>query len=75
MTIQGRCYCGAIEWKVVGKVNFTSVCHCKDCQTIGGSGFGSTSLMIYDLKGVQFTGAEEPKVSHAELEVGNKAQR
>ena len=50
-------------------------CHCKDCRIIGGSGFGSTSLMIYDVKGVHFTGAEEPKVSHAELEEGNKAQR
>ena len=60
---------------MVGKVDFTSVCNCKDQRTIGGSGFGSTSLMIYGVKGVQFTGAEEPKVSHAELEVGNKAQR
>ena len=60
---------------MVGKVDFTSACHCKDCQTIGGSGFGSTSLMIYDIKGVQFAGAEEPKVSHAELEVANKVQR
>jgi hypothetical protein len=60
---------------VVGKVDFTSACYCKDCQTIGGPGFGSTSLMIYDLKGIRFTGAEEQKVSHAKLEVENKAQR
>ena len=58
---------------MVGKVDFTLVCHYEDCRTIGAPRFGSTSLMIYDVKGVQFTGAEEPEVSHAELEVGNKA--
>ena len=72
--INGKCYCGAISWKVVSKVDFTAVCHCRDCQTLSGSGFGSTSLMIYDPKGVQFEG-DEPKVFHAKSDQGNSTQR
>ena len=49
-SIVGRCYCGAIEWQLVGKVNFTSTCHCTDCQAISGSAYGETALMIYDRK-------------------------
>lgn len=48
--ITGRCYCGAIEWHLMGKVNFTSTCHCDDCKTISGSAYGQTALMIYDRK-------------------------
>jgi len=69
-----HCYCGAISWKVVGTVAYTAVCHCRDCQTISGSAYGSTSLMIYDPKGVEFQG-DEPKVFHAESEQGNPTQR
>ncbi|KAF1344500.1 hypothetical protein BDV97DRAFT_283224, partial [Delphinella strobiligena] len=50
------------------------LCHCRDCQTITGSSFGSTSLMIYDAKGVKFTGPE-PKVYHSKSEQGNTTQR
>ena len=71
---QGRCYCGAISWSTTGKVDFTSMCHCKDCQTVSGSAFGTTSLMIYDPKGVKFEGAE-PKVFKAHSEQGNTTQR
>lgn len=46
--VTGRCYCGAIEWQLNGKVNFTSTCHCTDCQAISGSSYGQTALMIYD---------------------------
>ena len=71
---QGRCYCGEISWLTTGKVDFTSLCHCKDCQTVAGSAFGSTSLMIYDRDGVKFEG-KEPKVFHAKSEQGNSTQR
>ena len=60
---------------MVGKAAFTLVCHCKGCQTIGGSGFSSTNLMTYDSKGAQFTGVEEVKVSHVESDAGNKTRR
>ena len=75
MTINGKCYCGAIHWKVVAAVDFTAVCHCRDCQCISGSAFGSTSLMIYGPKGVEFSGEIEPKVYHATSEAGRDTQR
>ncbi|KAK5024214.1 hypothetical protein LTR13_010997 [Exophiala sideris] len=75
MTINGKCYCGAIHWHVVGAVDFTSVCHCRDCQCISGSAYGSTSLVIYDPKGVEFSGDIKPKVYHAKSEAGRHTQR
>lgn len=71
---QGRCYCGAILWSTTGKVDFTSMCHCKDCQTVAGSAFGTTSLMIYDRDGVKFEG-KKPKVFHAQSGHGSHTQR
>ena len=74
MAYKGVCYCGAIEWKVVGQVDFTSNCHCKDCQTVSGSAYGTTSLMIYDPKGVEFTKGA-PKVVHGFSDAHNTTQR
>ena len=73
MPFTGKCYCEAIEWTVVGKVDFTANCHCKDCQTVSGSAYGTTSLLVYDPKGVKFTGS--PKVVHGKSDAGSDNQR
>jgi hypothetical protein len=64
MTIQAVDVTARSSGKLIGKVDFTFVRHCKDCRTIGDSGFSPTNSMTYDPKGVQFTDAEEAKVSH-----------
>ena len=71
--IRGKCLCGAIEWNLVGKVDFTANCHCTDCQTLAGSAYGSTSLMVYDPNGVEFKGT--PKIFHSKADSGHKTQR
>lgn len=73
MALAGKCYCGQIEWTLIGEVAFTSNCHCKDCQTVSGSAYGTTSLMVYDPYGVQFKGS--PKVVHGFSDAGNTTQR
>lgn len=70
----GECLCESIKWTVTGKVDFPSVCHCTVCQTTSGSAFGTTSLMIYNPKGVIFQGAE-PKVYKDKSERGKTTQR
>ena len=72
--ITGHCYCGAIEWQLVGKVAFTANCHCKTCQCLAGSAYGSTSLMVYDDNGIEFTRGQ-PKVFHDTADSGNPTQR
>lgn len=74
-TYNGRCYCGAISWTAASSdVDFTSVCHCRVCQTLAGSAFGSTSLMIYKPDGVRFSG-KEPKLFHDKSEQGSTTAR
>ncbi len=39
MKIEGRCYCGAIEYEAQVQPGTTTVCHCADCQAQSGSAF------------------------------------
>jgi hypothetical protein len=73
MPITGKCYCGEIEWTLTGKIDFTSNCHCKDCQTVSGSAYGTTSLMVYDPHGVKFKGS--PKIVHGYSDAANTTER
>eukprot|EP01117_Protostelium_nocturnum_P019993 TRINITY_DN8814_c0_g1_i1.p1 TRINITY_DN8814_c0_g1~~TRINITY_DN8814_c0_g1_i1.p1 ORF type:complete len:140 (-),score=30.42 TRINITY_DN8814_c0_g1_i1:37-456(-) len=42
-SLNGHCLCGDIEFKIEGEPVAVYLCHCKDCQTISGSCFGTTS--------------------------------
>ena len=42
-TYQVRCYCGNIFWAIARRVDSTSMCHRKGCQTVAGLAFGTTS--------------------------------
>ena len=36
MDVTGRCYCGAVHYKVSGDPVFSAQCHCRECQYITG---------------------------------------
>ncbi len=39
MKIDGRCHCGSITFEAVVDPEKVSICHCMDCQSLGGSAF------------------------------------
>ncbi|HEY3947963.1 GFA family protein [Phenylobacterium sp.] len=41
MSISGGCQCGAVRFRVEGKVGAASICHCRMCQKATGGLFGS----------------------------------
>ena len=43
MQINGACLCGKITWQARIDLNLVGVCHCTDCQTVGGSTFQFTT--------------------------------
>lgn len=36
MTIEGRCYCGALRYQATGDPLFKGQCHCRECQYVSG---------------------------------------
>jgi hypothetical protein len=45
MEITGGCFCGAIEYAATIDVNLVGICHCRDCQILGGSAFRTTAMV------------------------------
>lgn len=43
MDINGACLCGDITWEAVIDPALVGVCHCTDCQTVGGTAFQFTT--------------------------------
>ena len=43
MKINGACLCGDISWEARIDPALVGVCHCTDCQTVGGSAFQFTT--------------------------------
>lgn len=39
MKIDGRCHCGLISYEAEVDPDMLTICHCTDCQTLGGSAF------------------------------------
>ena len=39
MQINGACLCGDITWRATIDPTLVGVCHCTDCQMVGGSAF------------------------------------
>jgi len=73
MAPHGRCYCGAIEWTITGKIDTTGNCHCTDCQRISGSAYGLTSFLVSGAEGVEFKGT--PKIIQGKSDAGKSTQR
>lgn len=36
MTMEGRCYCGAVRFRAEGDPIFQGQCHCRECQYVTG---------------------------------------
>ena len=45
MDIVGACFCGSIEYKATIDPNFIGICHCRDCQILGGSAFRTACIV------------------------------
>jgi len=37
--LQGRCYCGAVQYEVADAFQYAANCHCSDCRRATGSAF------------------------------------
>ncbi|MEL0137386.1 MAG: GFA family protein [Halieaceae bacterium] len=46
--IDGSCLCGDVCWEADVDPNRVGVCHCTDCQTVGGSAFQFTTRVARD---------------------------
>ena len=58
MQINGACLCGDITWQARIDPNLVGVCHCTDCQTVGGSAFQFTTRVAredFDLTSGELT--------------------
>ena len=58
MQINGACLCGDITWEATIDPAMVGVCHCTDCQTVGGSAFQFTTRVAredFDLTSGELT--------------------
>ena len=39
--ITGRCFCGAVTWKMTGTILWAAMCHCEDCRHAASSDYVS----------------------------------
>jgi hypothetical protein len=68
MRIEGGCHCGAIAYEAEVDPEGSRVCHCTDCQTIGGAAFRQ---VVPTLPGALTITKGEPKVYVKIAESGN----
>jgi len=61
MKIEGRCYCGAVRYRVEGEPLFKGQCHCRECQYISG---GSPNLVMGMPEGGFAYTQGKPKIHH-----------
>jgi hypothetical protein len=47
-TLNGRCACGAVRYRLVSEPMFVHCCHCQDCQRETGSAFVLNALIETD---------------------------
>ena len=45
-SVNGKCQCGNVSYKVEGDPFLKSVCHCLDCQAASGGGYTSTMVLL-----------------------------
>jgi hypothetical protein len=45
-SLEGRCICGQVKYKLTEKPLFTQACHCKDCKILTGSSYGVNSSVL-----------------------------
>ena len=45
-SLEGRCICGQVKYKLTEKPLFTQACHCKDCKKSTGSSFVIHTMVL-----------------------------
>ena len=45
-SLEGRCICGQVKFKLTEKPLFTQACHCKDCKILTGSSYVVNSSVL-----------------------------
>ena len=45
-SLEGRCICGQVKYKLTEKPLFTQACHCKDCKILTGSSYVINSSVL-----------------------------
>ena len=45
-SLEGRCICGQVKYKLTEKPLFTQACHCKDCKILTGSSYVVNSSIL-----------------------------
>ncbi len=53
ISIDGACHCGAITYQARIDPDHVSICHCTDCQTLGGTAFRVSAFTAPDQIQVQ----------------------
>ena len=53
--ITGGCLCGALRYRAEGEPRFQGLCHCRNCQRLGGG--GHVGVMCFDAGAVTVEGA------------------
>ena len=53
MQVEGRCYCGAVRYRVSGDPMFRGQCHCRECQYIAGG--APAVVMAFPESGFSYT--------------------
>jgi hypothetical protein len=66
MNIEGRCYCGNVQYKFEGDVALQLQCHCRECQYITG---GNPNVIIgVPTSGFEFTKGTTSTYSRPDLD-------
>jgi hypothetical protein len=61
-SVQGRCYCGAIQFELTFPTEFCCHCHCEDCRGIHGAAFVTWTAV--PLNQFRFTSGEDKLKRH-----------
>ncbi len=65
MEVKGRCYCGELQYKVVGDPVLKLQCHCRDCQYL--SGGAPAMLMAFPMAGFEYTSGKQKCFSRSDI--------
>ena len=69
MKIDGACHCGKITYEAEVDPEGSRLCHCTDCQKIGGTAF---RMVVPTIAGEFRVTSGEPKIYYKIAESGNK---
>ena len=70
--VTGRCFCGAIEYRVTGQPVASGACHCRDCQYVSG---GAPAYVMLFPKDVVAITKGTPRAYWSVAETGNRVAR